>query len=63
MKKLAFILIAMMLLTTSCGKLFSGDGGELVGVKIASFNMGLLCFVRMYSGKIASGTQIGRAHV
>ena len=38
MKKLAFISIAMMLLTTSCGKLLSGDGGELVGVKMASFN-------------------------
>jgi formylglycine-generating enzyme required for sulfatase activity len=37
MKKIALIL-AVTALLTSCGKLFSGDGGELVGVKMASYN-------------------------
>ena len=37
MKKIACILVATTLLT-SCGNLFSGDGGELVGVRTASFN-------------------------
>ena len=37
MKKIACILVVTTLLT-SCGSLFSGDGGELVGVKMASYN-------------------------
>jgi formylglycine-generating enzyme required for sulfatase activity len=37
MKKIALILVVITVLT-SCGKLFSGDGGELVGVKLASYN-------------------------
>jgi formylglycine-generating enzyme required for sulfatase activity len=37
MKKIVLILVAATLLT-SCGNLFSGDGGELVGVKMASYN-------------------------
>ena len=37
MKKIACILIVITLLT-SCGSLFSGDGGELIGVRSASYN-------------------------
>ncbi|MDR2763529.1 MAG: SUMF1/EgtB/PvdO family nonheme iron enzyme [Tannerella sp.] len=37
MKKIALILAVASLLT-SCGRMFSGDGGELVGVKMASYN-------------------------
>ena len=37
MKKIAIICVTVTLLT-ACGKLLSGDGGELVGVKMASYN-------------------------
>ncbi|MDR1675024.1 MAG: SUMF1/EgtB/PvdO family nonheme iron enzyme [Tannerella sp.] len=37
MKKIALILAVASILM-SCGKMFSGDGGELVGVKMASYN-------------------------
>ncbi|MDR2041149.1 MAG: SUMF1/EgtB/PvdO family nonheme iron enzyme [Tannerella sp.] len=37
MNKIALIL-ALALLLPSCGKMLSGDGGELVGVKMASYN-------------------------
>jgi len=37
MKKVLLILVVTVVLT-SCGKLFSGDGGELVGARMASFN-------------------------
>ena len=32
------LLLAVSALLTSCGKMFSGDGGELVGVKMAAYN-------------------------
>ena len=35
MKKIAYMLVATVILT-SCGSLFSGDGGELVGVRSAA---------------------------
>lgn len=37
MKKIILLLIATTLLT-ACGKMMPGDGGELVGVKMASYN-------------------------
>ena len=37
MKKIACLLVATVILT-SCGSLFSGDGGELVGARLASIN-------------------------
>ncbi|MDR1335866.1 MAG: SUMF1/EgtB/PvdO family nonheme iron enzyme [Tannerella sp.] len=37
MKKIALILAVVSILT-SCGRMLSGDGGELVGVKMASYN-------------------------
>jgi len=37
MKKIAYMLLAATILT-SCGSLFSGDGGELIGVRSASIN-------------------------
>jgi len=40
MKKIALVLVVTTLLisVTSCGKLLSGDGGEVVGARLASFN-------------------------
>lgn len=40
MKKIALVVAVTTLLTslTSCGKLLSGDGGEVVGARLASFN-------------------------
>lgn len=40
MKKIALVLAVITLLTSlvSCGKLLSGDGGEVVGARLASFN-------------------------
>jgi formylglycine-generating enzyme required for sulfatase activity len=39
MKKITLLLLVVtVVLATSCGKMFSGDGGELVGVKMASYN-------------------------
>ncbi|MDR0348120.1 MAG: SUMF1/EgtB/PvdO family nonheme iron enzyme [Tannerella sp.] len=40
MKKIALMLAVTTLLTslTSCGKLLSGDGGEVTGARLASFN-------------------------
>ena len=37
MKKISFILVTITLLT-SCGSMFTGDGGELIGVRLAAFN-------------------------
>ena len=37
MKKIA-IMAATATLLTACGKMLSGDGGELVGARMASYN-------------------------